>query len=79
MIEVGAYEAKTHLAQLLDHVSRGELVRISRHGKAVALMIPATAEKRIPVTEAIARLKKLREKATLDGISLHSLMEEGRK
>lgn len=79
MKEVGAYEAKTHIAALLDHVSRGESVKISRHGKAVAVMIPATEEKKIPVSEAIAKLKHLRKNASLGGLSLQSLIEEGRK
>lgn len=79
MRKVGASEAKTHLAELLDSVSRGESVKILRHGKPVALMIPATADKKIPVSEAIARLKHLRKDATLAGISLKTLMNEGRK
>lgn len=32
MKEVGASEAKTHLAELLDSVSRGESVKILRQG-----------------------------------------------
>ena len=36
MIEVSAFEAKIHLSALLDKVSRGEEVLITRRGKAVA-------------------------------------------
>ena len=38
---VGAYEAKTHLPQLLDRVEGGETITITRHGRAVAKLIPA--------------------------------------
>ncbi|MCL2489722.1 MAG: type II toxin-antitoxin system prevent-host-death family antitoxin [Propionibacteriaceae bacterium] len=40
-IEVGAYEAKTHLAQLLDQVEAGNVISITRHGKKTAILSPA--------------------------------------
>ena len=40
MESIGASEAKTHLAKLLDQVARGESVTIVRHGKPVALLVP---------------------------------------
>ncbi len=40
MKEVGAFEAKNKLGQLLDQVERGEEVTITRHGKAVARLVP---------------------------------------
>lgn len=44
---VGAYEAKTHLAELLDRVEQGETVRITRRGKLIAeLGPPKTSEER---------------------------------
>ena len=36
MTSVGAYEAKTHLPELLKRVERGEHITITRHGHAVA-------------------------------------------
>ena len=46
ILEVGAFEAKTHLSKLLDAVERGERVIITRHGKRVAILEPAPAEKK---------------------------------
>ena len=43
MSTVGAYEAKTHLPRLLAEVAKGEVVTITRHGKAVARLVPAAA------------------------------------
>src|SRR5260370_35004784 len=40
MREVGAFEAKNKLGQLLDLVERGEEVIITRHGKEVARLVP---------------------------------------
>ncbi len=40
MDTVGAYEAKTHLARLLDRVAGGETVTITRRGRPVARMVP---------------------------------------
>lgn len=40
MREVGAFEAKNKLGTLLDCVERGEEVVITRHGKAVARLVP---------------------------------------
>jgi len=40
MREVGAFEAKSRLGQLLDWVEAGEEVVITRRGKVVARMVP---------------------------------------
>ena len=59
MREIGAYEAKTHLAALLDAVARGETVVITRRGKPVARLVPATgATEDVPAI--IARMKAAR-------------------
>lgn len=39
--EVGAYDAKTHLPQLLRDVERGDRVTITVRGKPVAELVPA--------------------------------------
>lgn len=38
--EVGAFEAKTRLSELLEDVSRGHVIRITRRGKPVAELRP---------------------------------------
>jgi len=40
-IEVGVYDAKTHLSRLLDEVALGRIIAITRHGKPAALLSPA--------------------------------------
>jgi len=40
MLEVGAFEAKNTLGSLLDRVEKGEEIRITRHGRKVARLVP---------------------------------------
>ena len=61
MREVGAFEAKNKLGQLLDLVERGEELIITRHGKAVARLAPLRETRNRE--QARAALKRLRERA----------------
>lgn len=60
-MNVGVYEAKTHLPALLRRVARGERVTITRHGKPVAELGPANTADNTSLREAVARLDALRE------------------
>jgi prevent-host-death family protein len=79
MDTIGAYEAKTHLPQLLERVSKGEKITITRHGVPVATLQPAGFTKQIPVRETIHQLKLFRQEHRLDGVSIRDLIEEGRR
>ncbi len=78
MKKVGAYEAKTHLAQLLDRVAKGEKITITRHGVPVAVLQPADSSRKRPVRETIAGLKEFRRGNRLEGLSLREMIEQGR-
>ena len=78
MLTVGAFEAKTHLSSLLERVERGEEVVITRHGKAVARLVPAARVDRERVAAAIAKLKELAKGQTLGGLCWKELRDEGR-
>lgn len=77
--EVGAYEAKTHLPELLRRVEKGERITITRHGRPVAELVPASDERRRRVAESIAKLEQLRKGRKLDGITIRQLIDEGRR
>ena len=79
MITVGAFEAKTHLSALLERVSRGEEVVITKHGRPVARLVPASVVDRAQVDRAITRLKALRAGCTLGGLDWKDLRDEGRR
>ena len=79
MIEVGAFEAKTHLSSLLDKVRLGEEVVITKRGKAVARLVPAEQAERPDLENTINELISLRKKITLHGIDWKDLRDEGRR
>lgn len=80
MDEVGAYEAKTHLSQLLDRAERGEHITITRHGKPVARLGPIPGTRDRTVDEAVDGLLSLRAEHTLgDELSVEELIASGRK
>jgi prevent-host-death family protein len=77
-VEIGAYEAKTHLPALLERVARGERFTITKHGRPVARLVPvegSTLERR---RQAIERLKRFREGQSLD-VPVKELISEGRQ
>jgi prevent-host-death family protein len=78
VITVGAFDAKTHLSSLLERVERGEEILITRHGKAIARLVPAAAADRAEIRMAIARMKELRAHTTLGNLSWKELRDEGR-
>ena len=80
MREIQASEAKTHLPQILDEVERGETVRITRHGRPIARIVPEASRRQEEVDRAITSIKALRSrtgKITIE--ELLSARHEGHK
>lgn len=77
---VGAYEAKTHLSELLEKVAAGEEITITRHGAPIARLVPvkkdASPEER---AAAIKRIHKLASGLSLRGLKIKDLISEGRR
>jgi prevent-host-death family protein len=77
---VGAYEAKTHLSELLEKVEAGEEITITKHGAPVAKLVPvkkqASSEER---AAAIRRIQKLASGLSLKGLKIKDLISEGRR
>lgn len=44
--EVGVFQAKTHLSDLLDEVERGQVIYLTRRGRRVAELRPITPARR---------------------------------
>ena len=80
MESVGAYEAKTHLPQLLDRVARGEEIRITRNGRPIARLVPETSSSSSNIQAVIDEIKEFRKGRTLGGVAtIRELIEEGRR
>ena len=61
MREIGAFEAKNKLGQLLDLVEQGEEITITRHGKEAARLVPPRPVRNRD--QARAALQRMRERA----------------
>jgi prevent-host-death family protein len=79
MQTVGSYEAKTHLSALLDRVSNGEEITITRHGVPVAVLVPPARAGKRDVSAVIQDMIEARKGVRLDGLSIRGLIEEGRR
>jgi prevent-host-death family protein len=75
---VGAYEAKTHLSELLEKVEAGEEITITKHGTPVAKLVPVKKELRSEErVAAIARIQKLSIGLSWSGLKIKNLISEG--
>lgn len=79
MKTVGAFAAKTHLAELLDQVERGEEITITRHGRPIARLTPVQPRDDAATRAAIDGILRGRRGNRLRGTSLKELIEDGRR
>ena len=78
METIGAYEAKTHLAKLLERVINGEQITITKHGVPVAVIQSPVSIRRDPLDKVIAEIRKFREKHTAGSLTIREMIEDGR-
>ena len=80
MRQIQASEAKARLPQLLDDVERGETLIITRHGRAIARIVPEIDRRQEEVDKALANIRELRKRTRKISIEeILSAKEEGRK
>lgn len=78
-ITVGAFEAKTHLAELLRKVSAGQIVRITQRGKPIADLIPITSDRTESAAMAAQKMLTLMKGAIVQSnVDIKSLINTGR-
>lgn len=77
---VGAFEAKTHLAALLDRVAKGEKITITRHGIPTALLVPVSeAPAKLSHREIVEGMRALRKRVRPGKMSVKEMINEGRR
>ena len=82
-MEIGAYEAKTHLPQLLEKVAKGESIAITKHGVPIVMLVPI--EQRKDIAWALQEVKKFRAERQAKGVEpltaeeIKGMINEGRK
>lgn len=72
MQEIGSYEAKTRLSELLKKVALGEKFIITNHGRAVAKLVPVDRDENRPVDEVIADMQALRRRTRSRALGPHA-------
>jgi prevent-host-death family protein len=80
---IGAFEAKTHLAALLDRVAKGERITITKHGIPAAVLVPVegahVTARKASHREIVEGLRALRKRVKADKMSVREMVEEGRR
>jgi len=80
---VGAFEAKTRLAELLRETERGAAFVIERRGKKVARLVPYEEEARPDGSEGVGALfaafLEVRSRVAGGAVDVRALVEEGRR
>ncbi|HAK44848.1 MAG TPA: hypothetical protein DCO79_02855 [Spirochaeta sp.] len=80
---VGAFDAKTHLSQLLSEVEKGSTIEITRRGKIVACLVSPDELKSQSAFAALERATERRKKInSRERVTLTDILEyrnEGRK
>jgi prevent-host-death family protein len=80
---VGAFEAKTRFSELLDQVSHGAEITITKHEKPVAKLVPFGKPSRVGLKELFRQMDEFRSKHPLNPkglpkLSYRDLIEGGR-
>jgi prevent-host-death family protein len=80
MREVGAFEAKNRLSELLRLAAAGEEIAITNRGKVIARLVPPSpAFDREQARRAAARIRERRKGVTLGGLSIKKAIAAGRR
>ena len=78
--EIGAYDAKTRLPELLRQVKAGKQFTITNRGKAVADLVPSEAGRSADAKTAIEKFQAFLSANPLAArkVDVRKLIEEGR-
>ncbi len=76
--EVGSYDAKTKLPEILRRVEAGESFTITNRGKPIADLVPSRSTSKLRCKTAIANIKKAKQHEVSDS-ELKEMLESGRK
>lgn len=84
LTSVGTFEAKTKFSELLEKVSRGAEIVITKHERPIAKLVPYASKLDFNVDALFQRIDDFRSQNKLnsegkDRVTYHELVEEGRK
>ncbi len=81
---VGAYEAKTKLAELLARAAAGEEITITRHDQPIAKLVPASRPPHAELEGLFQQMDEIRSRSVLNPagkgkLTIKQLIDEGRR
>lgn len=78
-LEIGSYEAKTKLPELLRGIQAGNRYTITLRGEPVADLVPAEGSKADDALAAVEQMRRLMlNAAPVKGVDVKALIDEGR-
>ena len=77
-IEIGSYEAKTKLPELLRQVKTGKSFTITNRGEAIADLVPSLDARVKDKVAAAEKLKAFMRSDPVRGVDIKALIDEGR-
>ena len=78
MRKVALFEAKQKLSELVERAGRGERIGITKRGRLAAVIGPAQQEQ-VNLKQVFAEIDKIRRRSKkVSGVTVKSLIEEGR-
>lgn len=78
-IEIGSYEAKTKLPELLRQVKTGKSFTITNRGEAIADLVPSVGARTKNKVAAVKKLRAFMQAEPVRGVNIKALIEEGRE
>ncbi len=77
-IEIGSYEAKTKLPELLRQVKGGKSFTITNRGEPIADLVPSAGVKSKDKVAAVKKLTEFMQESPVRGVNIKKLIEDGR-
>lgn len=77
--EIGAFDAKTRLSEILRKVDQGERFTITVRGRAVADVVPSQGRDRERIAEAVKQLLAMPKITGVSAETIKEWIEEGRE
>lgn len=77
--EIGSYEAKTRLPELLRQVRKGKSFTITNRGEPVAELVPIGKSAGVESARAVEQMKTFMRSHRIPGVDIKALIEYGRR
>jgi antitoxin (DNA-binding transcriptional repressor) of toxin-antitoxin stability system len=77
-VEIGSYQTKTKLPELLRQVKAGKSFTITNRGEAIADLVPSVSVMAKDKVVAAEKLKAFMKSDPVRGVDIKSLIDKGR-